>query len=344
MTFNNPSLSPVDIIAIYHPPNPTLNNSFFDHIDSILDSLATSNTNQVIGGDFNICGLRDTPISNPLFNIMRSYSFMPHISKITRYNAYGSSTTIDHLWSNFGHNFDSGVFNEIKISDHYVTYAFLPFIIEKTKIITRFRNHSEECITKLIDCLTNFRTFFPLLSANLDFDAKFDLFYDETMRLYKKCCEIKTKEISLNNVKKPWISRDIMQKIRLKHLLFKRFKNNEIPYEQFNIYQKDLQKLIKRAKQEYFELKYRSFRGNPKKTWKLTNNILGKSKKKSNSISLKHEGHTIDDETEVANIFNNYFVNIGHNLIENIDNQNLSPMEFMGERISNSFVFFFNKH
>ena len=63
-------------------------------------------------------------------------------------------------------------------------------------------------------------------------------------------------------------------------------------------------------------------------------------KKKSNSITLKHEGHTIDDETEVANIFNNYFVNIGHNLIENINNQGISPMEFMGETIHNSFVFF----
>ena len=126
ITFNNPSLTPVDIIAVYHPPNPAMNNSFFDHIDSILDSLTASNTNQVIGGDFNICGLRDTPISTQLFNLMRSYSFMPHISRITRYNAHGSSTAIDHIWSNFGHNFDSGVFNEIKISDHYVTFTFLP--------------------------------------------------------------------------------------------------------------------------------------------------------------------------------------------------------------------------
>ena len=85
-----------------------------------------------------------------------------------------------------------------------------------------------------------FSYIFPLLSANLDFDAKFDLFFDETMRLYKKCCEIKTKEISLNNVKKPWISRDIIRKIRLKHLLFKRFKNREILYEQFDTYQKEL--------------------------------------------------------------------------------------------------------
>ena len=213
MTFKNRSRAPVNIIAVYRPPNPILTNSFFNHIDSILDSLSASNMNQVIAGDFNVCGLHDTPISNQLFNIMRSYSFMPHISTITRYNAYGSSSAIDHIWSNFGHNFESGVFDEIQISDHYVTFVFLPFLIEKTKVITRFRNHSDECITKLMDCLTNFLSFFPTLSAHLNFDEKFDLFFDETMRLYMKCCPIKTKEVSLNNLKKPWISRELIQKI-----------------------------------------------------------------------------------------------------------------------------------
>ena len=67
---------------------------------------------------------------------------------------------------------------------------------------------------------------------------------------------------------------------------------------------------------------------------------MGKSKNHSNPISLIHENNTIDQETEVANTFNNYFVNIGHNLIENINNQNVNPLDFMGEEILNSFVFF----
>ena len=92
-------------------------------------------------------------------------------------------------------------------------------------------------------------------------------------------------------------------------------------------------------KQKYFEHKYQTFRGNPKNTWKLTNDILGKSKNYSNSISLIHENKTIDQETELANTFNNYFVNIGHNLIDNINNQNINPLDFMGERTINSFVF-----
>ena len=255
VTFHNFYNAPLDIIAVYHPPNTSLNNQFLEYIDTLLETLG-SNSNQIIAGDFNICGLRNTPISNQLFDIMRSYSFMPHISKITRYNIHGLSTAIDHIWSNFGFNFDSGVFADTHVSDHFVTYAFLPLMINKTKTVTRFRNHSDECIQKLIDGLTNFNLFFPLLSADLDYDAKFDLFYDELSRLYRQSCPIKVKEISLKNSKKPWITREILLKIRHKHSLFRSFKNGSIPYHQFQTYNKELSKSIKISKQSYYNNKF----------------------------------------------------------------------------------------
>ena len=42
LTFNNTSCKPLDLIAIYHPPNSTLLQSFFDHLDVIMDSLETN--------------------------------------------------------------------------------------------------------------------------------------------------------------------------------------------------------------------------------------------------------------------------------------------------------------
>ena len=338
VSFNNSYYAPLEIIAVYHPPNTSLNNSFFEYIDSLLDS-SDSSLNQIIAGDFNICGLQNTPISNQLFDLMRSYSFMPHISKITRFNYHGSSSAIDHIWSNFGYNFESGVFNGLHISDHYVTFAFLPIMIEKTKTVIRFRNHSEECICKLIDGLTNFNLFFPFLSANLEYDAKFDLFYDELMRLYNKFCPVKVKEIAVKNFKKPWITREIIQKIRDKHSLFRSFKNGITPLNQFQTYQKELNKQIKTSKQNYFKHKLESYGNNSKKTWKLTNDLLGKCKRTSETISIVSDSNTIDDKIEVANLFNNYFVNIGHNLINNNINHNINPITYMGDRLTNSFVF-----
>ena len=241
LTFDNNSLKPLDIVGIYHPPNPTLFPSFIESIDILLDSL-DNNTNQILAGDFNICGLANNAFSVQLFDLMRSYSFMPHISHVTRHNPHGLSTAIDHIWSNFGTSFESGVFDGIKISDHFINFTFLPINYEKTKVKTRFRNHSVQCIERLLDYLTNFKLFFPLLTANLNFDEKFNLFFDEIDRLYKQCCPIKIKEILIRDVRKPWISREIRQMIQTKHSLFRSYDNGYIPYSEFQSYDKNLQK------------------------------------------------------------------------------------------------------
>ena len=73
------------------------------------------------------------------------------------------------------------------------------------------------------------------------------------------------KEISQQNAKKPWISREIIEKIRIKHSIYRRYKNGDVPHHEFQTYQKDLQKLIKLAKQNYFKAKFESIGNNPKK-------------------------------------------------------------------------------
>ena len=126
-------------------------------------------------------------------NLMSGFNYFPVINipaKFNETNVITRFSLIDQIWSNFGFNFDAGVFDDIRISDHFVNFTFLPLAIEKTKVRTIFRNHSDLCIQKLCDSLLNFNLFFPLLSANLDFDAKFNLFFNETLRLYKQCCPI----------------------------------------------------------------------------------------------------------------------------------------------------------
>ena len=100
----------------------------------------------------------------------------------------------------------------------------------------------------MIDKLTNFSLFFPLLTANKDFNAKFNTFFDEVDRIYKKCCPIKSKNVSENKIKKPWINHEILLKIKRKHYLFQRYRNGALAYSEFQQYQKMLSKTLKNAK------------------------------------------------------------------------------------------------
>ena len=56
-----------------------------------------------------------------------------------------------------------------------------------------------------------------------------------------------------------------------------------------------------------------------KQTWRVINDTLGKSNQKTTPpISNKHNNTLITDPKKVANTFNEYFVNIGTDLVENI--------------------------
>ena len=335
---NNENRKKIEIVGVYRPPYRHLLDDFFRSLDTIMNRLG-SNNDQIIAGDFNICGTSSNPLSDRYLDIMRSYNLMPHINKITRPNPHGTDSLIDHIWSNFGFSFQSGVFNEIAISDHFINFVFLPIEISKSKKKIKFRDHSESNILKMVDSLTNFKLFFPLLTATLNSNSKFDLFYDELERIYHSCCPIQTKEISTNRLKKPWLSQQLLNDIHEKYEIFKRYKIGLIQYDQFLNYKKELQKKIKIARKNYYLNKFETCRGDSSSTWKLTNNILGRKNKSKTPHTLLQDDDEITDKKEICNIFNRYFVNVGQNLADAIPNNNLDPLNYLGDRHLNSFCF-----
>ena len=335
---NNENRKKIEIVAAYRPPYRTMLDDFFRSLESIMNRLGPNN-DQIIAGDFNICGTVRNPLLDKYLDLMRSYNFMPHISKITRPNPHGSDSLIDHIWSNFGFSFQSGVFNEIAISDHFINFVFLPIETSTSRKKISFRDHSETNILKMIDRLMNFKLFFPLLTATLDSNSKFNLFHDELERIYQSCCPIKTKEISMNRLKKPWLSQQLLDDIRVKYELFNRYRNGLIQYDQFLNYKKELQKKINIARKNYYLYKFENCRGDSSSTWKLTNNILGRKNKSKIPHALIHDDDEVTDCKKMCNIFNHYFVNVGQNLASAIQNNNINPINYLGERCLNTFSF-----
>ena len=179
----------------------------------------------------------------------------------------------------------------------------------------------------------------PQLTATLDSNSKFDLFHNELDRIYQTCCPIKTKEISTNRFKKPWLSPQLLNDIQEKYAIFRRYKNGLIQYDQFLSYKKELSKKIKIAKNNYYLNKFENCRGDSGRTWKLANNILGRKSKSKTPHSLIHNSDEITDGKKLCNIFNQYFVNVGPNLASTIQTDELNPINNLGDRCPNSFCF-----
>ena len=67
----------------------------------------------------------------------------------------------------------------------------------------------------------------------------------------------------------------------------------------------------------------------PKKMWNIISEKIGKKQKKSaNKIKCIHEkGIKIENKTEMANIMNNFYCNVGKNLSKQIQQPNEKPNE-----------------
>ena len=338
LNFSTRNMKKIDVIGIYRPPKSSIND-FFSSIETLLNSVDTSN-DIIVMGDFNICGLLPCPTLNVYLDLMCSFSLMPHIDKVTRPNSNGNDSLLDHTWTNFGFNFESGVFNEICISDHYISFTFLPLDLNTERKKISFRDHSEENIKKMIEGLVNFRHFFQLLTLTLDLNSKFNPFHDEVYRIYNTCCPIKTKEISPHKLKKPWITTEVLANIRHKYDLFKRYKTGQITYDIFQSYKSVLKKKLKKAKKDYYMNKFKDCQGDSASTWKITNNILNNKNKSTAPSLIKYDRKDISDQNEMSKIFNNFFVNIGANLANTITRDGTDPLDYLEPRRINSFIFF----
>ena len=63
--------------------------------------------------------------------------------------------------------------------------------------------------------------------------------------------------------------------------------------------------------------------------WKTINEVLGKTSKSTSMPLIKHEGRQITDKKEMLFEFNEHFVNVGHSLVEKIEDKSTDdPTQF----------------
>ncbi|CAH3015189.1 unnamed protein product, partial [Porites evermanni] len=76
---------------------------------------------------------------------------------------------------------------------------------------------------------------------------------------------------------------------------------------------------ISLAKQTYYQNSFNQYTGDSRKTWQTINELTSRKSGKTAITSLKVNGVTITNPTELSNEFNNHFATIGPRLSRNID-------------------------
>jgi len=308
---------------------------FVTDIDPTFKKLNSEKKKIYIMGDFNI-DLLKVDIHKPTHNyldLIYSYSIMPTIYKPTRITE-STATIIDNILTNDENIIESTILIT-DITDHLPTILTtnldLPLPSKKNNKVRYKRNHTNDNITNLKQKLSGVKWKEILDNNNADDDYNtflktFNTLYDECVPL-KKCTGNKRKEPM-----SPWITKGLLKSINKKNLLYKQYIHSPTQknLQKFKTYKNKLNVLTRKAKRKYYFSKFERNKNNMKQTWNTINDIIGRGKKQSSQSKFTDEyGNVLTDPTDIANGFNDFFVNVGPKLASNIHNDGKKYYDYL---------------
>ena len=335
----------VIIGEVYKPPNSNPKD-FIDTFQMMLSSPSLNNKTCIVMGDFNLNLLQCDANPNCLdfLNLMLSKSFVPAITKPTRITDTTASL-IDNIFVSGTPIAESGIIVN-DISDHFPVFTMLPNITrdhykEKDRFIGK-RDFSETNVNRLREALES--TDWSDIYNSGDVNYSFDKFMEVLLYYYNRIIPIR--QHSRANHKKcprlPWITKSLLKCINKKNNLYCKYKSKPTVQTKSNYsrYRNTLTTSLRLAKKNYFTRQFNLHKDDIKSTWRVINNVL-KTKNKSTPVTKIIVNETVTvDPLAIAEEFNNYFVNIGPNLAQNIPESDLDYRHFL--KMQNSRSLFFN--
>ena len=240
------------ILAVYRPHTDSIEN-FNKTLYDMLHTDVLRGKAVILAGDMNVDLLKQNlPHISAFVDIMQSTTFLPAITKATRFPPAGSSVApslLDHIWINMLCTFKGGIIS-IDNTDHCPAFVKIPIVSAKNHSIKlSFRIHQPNLIE-------NFKREIEILVNNINFSGNVSTdtanLLDGLNAVYVKCFPIKVKHISLKRLRKPWISTGILTSIKTKSRYFKLFKLGMIDEVTNRRYRNCLNSVIRSAKKNYY--------------------------------------------------------------------------------------------
>lgn len=276
-------------------------------------------SNHLIVGDFNIDILSSTFESEELINNLLINGYLPMFRTVTRPSERGGSC-IDNFYIKSDLNFVSIKHSQV-LTDHFSLY-----VANKYSDPAKNSNMKNNKINfnKLVSVSQNidWSNFFYLQDPNFAINS-FISEIQNSINLAKTTKKIKDKT---KDIRKPWITPAIYKSIKHKELLYNLWKksNNCISLKiEYTKYEKVLKKVLVVAKNNFEVLEAERLSLDSKKLWSFINSKIGRTKIKSSTIEkIKTRNRTVTESHDIADSFNEYFTDIGHQLALKLKNDN----------------------
>ena len=323
----------ITICNFYRPPRDNYSNKSLDKFlkpfKTITKTLSKEKSILILCGDANINLLRlDTWTKcQEYFDQLTSLNILPCITLPTRFSKH-RATLIDHIFCRG--NSDMNILKSAvilnKISDHLPCLAVISVKKNKRKIpkFIEIQTNTEEAISKFKNELTR-----KIDETHFDQDilANPNLNYDKLHDILVQCKKnnLPTKKVRFNRYKHkiaPWITYGIIESIKTKDEMYSklltmcpRSRQYEVLENKIKKFSALLQTCRRNAKKDYYKKDFEKRKNSIKDTWKGINNVLQRKSKDSGYPShLIVNGSIISNDQDIADAFNDFFINIGPTL------------------------------
>ena len=325
--------------VVYRVPNTNLRD-FIHSLNTIIESIGRE-FELVFLGDFNICLLQDNDYSQSFCNNLQSHNLFPTILEATRVanvnrNGYNitTETLIDNIFLNTNMNFRTGLV-QTTISDHYPIFVSISQSVSlpNNPKTVKYRSIDSVSLRKFRSALNNsiISTIYEINDAKL----AFEVFYIKLNELYEKYFPVKTKLLSHKSSLKPWVTTELVTRIKIKDKLGRLANKGRIDKKVYKDFRNSLTEQLRKAKAEYYDKEFNECNGNIKKTWDIISRTI-KKKTFSNNIHLIENGQTVNP-SDMPNKFSRFFTNIANRLVSQIPVLDINIESYLTNRNSNSF-------
>ena len=250
---------------------------------------------------------------------MSMYNLAQLISAPTRITTYTSSV-IDLIFVSDPNKISQSGVGDVCTSDHQLIYCThkltqTPIHEHKWMKIRSFKNYSKNILeTKLgeVD--------WSMVINKENVEDAWKLFKSTFIKVIDSVAPLKTVRVKQGS--EPWVTGEILQCIRDRTKIFRKFKRTKEPslYSKYVELRNRVQPLKNKAKAEYYIQKVKDNKNKPRNLWQILKSLGTSSKIKNNSsnIGLLINNDICFDKIKVADTFNNFFTNIASNLVDRL--------------------------
>ena len=299
---------------VYRPPNSGI--AWNELFEECLENVLQEEKEMYILGDINR-DLLNNQTRKAWSDYMEPFGLTQLVSEATRVTP-SSSTLIDHIYSNCPENVTSINVPKIGLSDHFPVFFTRKLHGQPTKrthyTITyrSFKNFDENKFYADLQAVP-----WDLIHLFDDTDDVLEAWNDLFLQVVDDNIPLKEHRVKHKN-QPQWLTPDILDAIKCRDR-HKALGNDA----QYKLWRNKVLSLIRKAKKEKYETYIDTNRGKPGSIFKLFQEVgAGKGNKKQSSISsIKvNEDTTSEDPAEIAETFNDFFVNVASRIKEPISN------------------------